>query len=497
MLDRTNALMKRGVTPAVAALAIAFAVFLVFASPRYRDRYFAAAWTCAVLAGLAWSRGRGWRAVIVPTLAAAAVGLVYGAYFLNPGPDVAARRKIGEAAFPAAILLSRALLFVAACAAAGMMVGAAVRWVVEGRKVRFGAAVMLLLAWAVLAAVLKGAPALEGARKGRALMPPLGAKDYVQYPAVVELEGKTIPPPRRLSETWEPERDIAYGPHGRSNMLDLYRPRTAGAPAPVVVYIPGGGWVEGDKADVPAAWLEPLLRSGIAVASINHRLAGPDRRGLGPSRGPRALFPAQVQDGKAAVRFLRANAEKYGLDPDHIGAMGHSSGGHLAALLGVAADVPEFEADGWNRGVSSRVQAVVASGGIYDLRVLAEQIPLHMKCLNDPRADYSDPGDSIVRSLLGCPLEGNLERVARASPVHYVSADDPPALIVHGFRDSSVPPHQAEYFHSVLRRAGVDSRLVLIPGAGHVCVGIDDDDRIPERLVEFFGAHLRTGRGPG
>ncbi|HEV3142992.1 MAG TPA: alpha/beta hydrolase, partial [Gemmataceae bacterium] len=155
----------------------------------------------------------------------------------------------------------------------------------------------------------------------------------------------------KLPEGARAEKNLEYGPHER-NQLDLYLPKSDG-PNPLIVWVHGGAWWAGSK-DGGIAPL-PLLEKGYAIASINYRYS------------KQAIFPAQIEDCKAAVRFLRANAKKYHLDSDHVGVIGASAGGHLVALLGTTGDVKELEGDGLNKEFSSRVQAVVDVFGPADL----------------------------------------------------------------------------------------------------------------------------------
>jgi acetyl esterase/lipase len=233
------------------------------------------------------------------------------------------------------------------------------------------------------------------------------------------------------------ERNVVYAVVGGSSLtLDLHFPDAGVRPLPVAVYVHGGGWTSGDKsggagfADVPE-----LLSRGYLVASVNYRLA-PDNR-----------WPAQIEDVKAAIRFLRADAERIGLDPERIGAWGSSAGGHLVAMLGAADAGAGFDRSGGNDGVSSRVRGVVDLFG---------------------PADLSQPGfptSGAVRALLG--PDPSPAALAGASPVTYVSADDPPFLILHGEEDATVPLSQSVIFLEALQSAGVASTLVVVRNAGH------------------------------
>ncbi len=276
--------------------------------------------------------------------------------------------------------------------------------------------------------------------------------------------GKARP---RLPEGTHVERDLAYGPHER-NTLDVYVPKGDGL-FPLVIWVHGGAWRGGSKdGGGPAV---RLLDRGYAVAAINYRLS------------QHARFPAEIEDCKAAVRWLRANAAKYHFDPDRFGAWGASAGGHLVALLGTAGDVKELEGNGGHQSVSSRVQAVCDWFGPSDFSKVVEQ---------------AIPGTRIDRTRDDCPealliggrIADHPDRVKRANPITYVTKDDPPFLIVHGDKDDVVPVGQSRILHEALKAAGVDSTLVVVPGAGHG-TGIGTPETL--RQVEaFFDKHLKA-----
>ena len=192
----------------------------------------------------------------------------------------------------------------------------------------------------------------------------------------------------KLPEGTKVERDLAYGPNGERNKLDLYLPPKADSPLPLIIWVHGGAWLGGSKAGGGSALR--MLGRGYAVASINYRLSN------------QAKFPAQIEDCKAAVRFLRANAKKYNLDPDRFGAWGASAGGHLVALLGTTGDVKELEGDGRNKEVSSRVQAVCDWFGPTDLLKMGEQAGPNSKI------DHNSANAPEAR-LIGGPVQENKE----------------------------------------------------------------------------------------
>jgi acetyl esterase/lipase len=211
-----------------------------------------------------------------------------------------------------------------------------------------------------------------------------------------------------------------------------------------------------------------LAGRGYAVATFNYRLSGV------------AAFPAQIEDCKAAVRWLRASAKKYNLDPDRFGAIGHSAGGHLASLLGTSAGVKEFE-KGDDLDFSSTVQAVCAMSGPTDFLQMDAHAPKGAMLKHDP-------ANSPESRLIGGAIQENKEKVAGANPITYVSKDSPPFLLIHGDADPVVPAHQAELLNEALRKAGVDVRLHLIKGGGH---GIGGKE-VNEMIDEFFDKHLKA-----
>jgi acetyl esterase/lipase len=250
-------------------------------------------------------------------------------------------------------------------------------------------------------------------------------------------------------------RDLEYvqGGHER-NRLDLYLPEKATRPLPVVLWVHGGGWSKGDKTNGPAF---RFATKGYAVASMNYRFS------------QHATSPAQIHDCKAAVRWLRANAKKYGLDKDRVGAWGSSAGGHLVALLGTTAGVKELEGPGGNEDQSSRVQAVVDWYG---------------------PTDFLTAGAKDTRTnLLGGDPQQNKEKAMKASPVTYASKDAAPFLIMHGDQDKTVPISQSETFAEALKKAGADATFVIVKGGKHGGALFTNAESM--KLIEdFLAKHL-------
>jgi acetyl esterase/lipase len=272
-------------------------------------------------------------------------------------------------------------------------------------------------------------------------------------------------------------KDLAYVTHGGpSQTLDLYAPKQATA-VPLIVWIHGGAFLFGSKEGFPQ---EPvplhLLLEGYAVASINYRLS------------PEAVFPAQLEDCKAAIRYLRAHADEFGLDPNRIGVWGASAGGHLAAFLGTTGEVRDFDA-GENLGHSSRVRAVCDFYGPTDF--------LQMDAHRLPDGQIHDAPDSPESKLVGGPIQDNPDKVRRANPITYVTQGAPPFLIVHGRLDRLVPFHQGQLLAAALETVGAPVHFHAVEGGGHGqyfgagggC-GLYADSRVAPMVKAFFAAHL-------
>ncbi|WP_255603930.1 alpha/beta hydrolase [Oscillochloris sp. ZM17-4] len=268
---------------------------------------------------------------------------------------------------------------------------------------------------------------------------------------------------------------MAYASLSAAQKLDLYIPEGAG-PFPVVVSIHGGGFMMGDKADpMGTSGVDQLLAAGYAVAATNYRLSG------------EALAPAQIQDLKAAVRFLRASAATYALDPAHIAAWGGSAGGSLAALLGTSCGVAELEgADLGNADQSSCVQAVVDWFGPIDFLQMDQQFA-GTSC-----PQTHDAADSPESQLLGAAIQTVPDKAKMVNAITYVSATSPPFLIQHGTADCNVPPQQGQLLYDALVPAiGADMvTLNFIEGAGHGGAEFLSDANM-QALIGFLDAHLK------
>jgi len=268
--------------------------------------------------------------------------------------------------------------------------------------------------------------------------------------------------PARAVDEIVVENGIEFAnPDNQHLQLNMARPKGDG-PFPAIVCIHGGGFRAGTR-DGYDSLIKKLAGHGYVAVTVTYRLA------------PKYPFPAAVHDVKAAVRWLRANAQKYQIDPDRIGAMGGSAGGTLAQMLGVTGDEKQFEGDGGNARQSSRVACVVNLYGA-----------------NDFTKSYGKSADA--GEVLPLYLGGNLEQVRQkhilASPLYWVTPTAAPTLCIHGTKDNYVAFEQSEWLIDRLKAAGVEARLLPMEGSGHGFKG-DAAERADTAMIEFFDAHLK------
>jgi acetyl esterase/lipase len=256
-------------------------------------------------------------------------------------------------------------------------------------------------------------------------------------------------------------RDVVFAqaPTDAGKTIDLkmdtaFLKESDGKPMPAVIYIHGGGWAGGSK-EAGTRQTIALALGGYFSVTINYRLSD------------EAIYPAAVHDCKAAIRFLRANAERLGIDPDRIGVWGHSAGGHLSALMATSGDAEAVEGKVGTTGVSSRVQCAVDLSGPVEL-------------------NFDGPG-GVVAKWIGGPLNEHADAVKQASPLTYIDPNDPPVLIVHGLQDDVVNVRHAVKFEKALKDAGVHAEYMPVEGAGH------DIERpvVLMRAAAFFDAQLK------
>jgi acetyl esterase/lipase len=255
---------------------------------------------------------------------------------------------------------------------------------------------------------------------------------------------------------------------GTSLLLDLYLPDTEET-LPVIVWVHGGAWTAGSKDDV-ANYIVLIASNDYVVVSMDHR----------PSS--QTIFPAQIHDVKAAIRYLRANPNNYNYNPENIGAVGSSSGGHLVSLLGTSANIEELEGEvGTYLEYSSTVQAVVDLFGPVNIQTLTED------CENLCLMDH-DTSTSPESGLLGCRPSECPDEASEASATTYISADDPPFLIIHGDEDLTISYLQSQNFNQLLQDNGLESEFILAEGYGHdrsmAKVYLDE-------IIDFFDSHLK------
>jgi len=255
----------------------------------------------------------------------------------------------------------------------------------------------------------------------------------------------------KLPETVRVETNIVYAKYGtRELMLDMYLPKVKSAlPVPCIIVIHGGGWRSGDKQRF-ARHAAYLADKGFAAACIGYRLL------------PEVKIPDCVQDCKAAVRWVRANATRYHINPDRLGTIGGSAGGHLVAMLGASYKAGKLEGNGGNTGVSSRVQAVVAMAAVTDF------------------------------AAFGSKLEMDKDTAALVSPVTYVDKDSAPLLLLHGDGDKLVPLKQSEILLAKYKEAGAPAEMFTFKGAGHGFWNPDPTfTETMDRAVAFFREKLK------
>jgi acetyl esterase/lipase len=278
------------------------------------------------------------------------------------------------------------------------------------------------------------------------------------------------PPRPKMPDGTKAHANLEYvaGGHARQR-LDLFVPTNADTPLPVIVWVHGGAWMGGSKDGGGPAL--PFAGKGYAVASINYRLS------------QHAVFPAQIEDCKGAIRWLRANAKTYNLNPERIGVWGASAGGHLVALLGTSGGVEDREGKGGNLDQSSRVQAVVDFFGPTDF------LQMDAHALPGARLKHDVPTSPESR-LIGGAIQENVEKVGRANPIKYVTKDAPPFLIVHGEQDPLVPCHQSELLYQALKQVRSDVTFYKIAGSGHGSPEFHTD-MMRAAVQAFFDKHLK------
>jgi len=271
--------------------------------------------------------------------------------------------------------------------------------------------------------------------------------------------------------------DEAYATKSQAQKLDIYIPDYGDGPFPVIFSIHGGAFKSGDKGDGQVVPMLEGLKRGYAVVSINYRLSG------------EAIWPAQIQDVKAAIRWIRANSKQYKLNSEKIAAWGGSAGGHLSAMAGTSGDVKELE-DLWqgNADQSSRVQAVVDWFGPTDFLKMDE----HAKESKVANPQVHSVPDSPESQLIGKNLQDAPDRVKSANPETYISKDDPPFLIQHGLNDPLVPYPQSVNFAKKLEQTLGKGKVIieLIPDTGHGGPAFQTEQNL-NKVFAFLDKYLK------
>lgn len=264
----------------------------------------------------------------------------------------------------------------------------------------------------------------------------------------------------RPADPFAVEKDITYcNPENKPQKLDVYTPANVKDGTPLIIHVHGGSWVSGKKSDYDMIdSIESLATAGFVVASIDYRLAPIDK------------FPAQIQDVKCAIKYMRVNAAKYHVDPNKIGLLGESAGAHLASLAATTAGKADFEPLE-NAGINESVLAVVDLFGPIDLQKYVDTTPVVRSGVEQFVGDYN-------KTL--------------ASPINYVTAQTPPFLIVHGDQDNLVPFDQSQVLYDKLVSVGVNAKLVkvkngwhgLLPsGGGEISPSIDE---LKKETINFY-----------
>jgi acetyl esterase/lipase len=260
------------------------------------------------------------------------------------------------------------------------------------------------------------------------------------------------------------ESDLVYGKGGDTDLkLDVAMPKDGDGPFPTLVCIHGGAWRGGQRQDLDKT-IEVLAGRGYVAVTVSYRLA------------PATQFPAQIEDCKAAVRWLRANARKYRIDPQRIGTVGFSAGAHLACLLGTTRKNDGFEGTGGNPEQSSRVQAVVSFFGPTDLisKNWSEEVE-----------------KNILMPFLGASFADKPELYKKVSPIVYVTREAPPFLFFHGTEDKLVGIHHSRRLAEKLKSVGVSAKVVEMEGEAHGWRG-DKLLKTIEQMIGFFDEQLKA-----
>jgi acetyl esterase/lipase len=279
-------------------------------------------------------------------------------------------------------------------------------------------------------------------------------------PAAAQQPKAKAEPKQPDGVTWD--KEIEFGKGGETTLhMDIARPAQRSKPLPCIVVIHGGGWRQGNY-EVHVQQIFDFAKHGYVSATVQYRLA------------PAGRWPAQIEDVKCAVRYLRANAEKHGIDKDRFGAIGFSAGAHLSMLLGTMDKKDGLEGSGGNPDQSSKVQAVVSYFGPTDLA----------------QKDFPSIVNGMIHDFLGGTSDEKAEVFKAASPVTHIDKDDAPILHFQGTKDVLVPYNQAYLLADAMTKAGLGGRVEVMLGAGHGFVPAENA-RTMATSMAFFDEHLK------
>lgn len=298
--------------------------------------------------------------------------------------------------------------------------------------------------------------------------PPLPANinemaDLVVAAANGEVSMIDLSGPMAVPESVIETKDIEYGNvDGRKLQLDLYQPRECSGPRPGVIFIHGGGWSSGQRSDYKY-YCTRFPQMGYVAATVSYRLVG------------EAQFPACIQDVKCAVRWMRANAEKYGINPNAIAAIGGSAGGHLSMMLGYSAGVPELEGTGGHQEYSSAVQAVVNLYGPVDMTL-----------------EEFHENKTLLDFFGGKHFKEIPDQYRLASPMTHIKKGAPPTMIIHGTDDTTVPVSQADMLETRLKEFDVPCEYLRLKGYPHTLdILVEVNKYVRWHMYHFLDKHLK------
>jgi len=286
---------------------------------------------------------------------------------------------------------------------------------------------------------------------------------------------ESLPSKAQPAEDFSISKDIVYGRvQGVELKLDMAKPLGGKATYPTLIFFHGGGWQQGDKSHMHR-WLKKFASSGYVTVSVEYRFA------------PAFKWPSQVEDAKTAVRFLRAHAQQFNIDPNRIGVMGESAGGYLALMLGFTGPADGLEGEGGYQSFSSSVQAVVSFYSATDFTGRSWQLTPALEA--EIQRYYNKSLPEVIADFTG--TNNNEDPILKKiSVLPYVDKNDPPVLMFHGDSDPYSPVERAQKFEQVLARTNVSHELIIVKGGGHGWTG-ELEEETSREMSEFFDRILK------